>query len=275
MGRAILSVLIIILSLNFSHAQKFSDGKMITGLSLNYLNYRSFSQQKTNLKMHSGYPVLISNIPAASFHLHFNKSKSSHNIDWRINLPAGLTSDNGTGMNFLLNEDKSNYFRSSLGYRLTWPLLNFSWLELRHGFVTGLQFEKRKLTYLSGSIEKTTDINAYLGPALKAEIPVNRNIGFFGNFDGQFYLPYLNYGKIKSYNYLGSLTYSDHYFGFYYQARFIAGLNFFLENTRKISLGIEKNDIVGFAGPSPSFKAENIIHYKLDRLLGIFLSVTF
>ncbi len=275
MARSFLTFFLLLLSSQFSNAQRISESEVKTEISLNYLNYRSFSQQKTDLKMHSGYPLFTSAIPAASVHLNLNKGVSIHNIDWRISLPVTLTSDNGTGMNFLLKEDNSNYFRSSLGYRLTWPLLNFSWLEIRHGFATGLQFEKRKLTYLSESIEKTTDINAYLGPSLVAEVPVNRNIGFFGNFDGQFYLPYLNYGKIESYNSLGSITYSKHYFGFYYQASFIAGLNFFLENTRKISLGVEKNDIVGFAGPSPSFKAENIIHYKLDRLLGIFLSVEF
>src|SRR6056297_1416241 len=118
------------------------------------------------MKMHSGYPVIIGNMPAASLYYGFSDGKKMHRLEWKVGKPYGLTSDNGRGHNFLLTEDGNNYFRSSLNYHLTWPLLTRQWLKLRHGLASGLLFENRNIKYQSGSSEKTSDINLYFGPSL-------------------------------------------------------------------------------------------------------------
>ncbi len=275
MGRLALTVILLTLGYQTAFSQHFDETRQITGFSIGYTNYRAFSQQKPEIKMHTGYPVIIGNMPAVSFHYGFSSGKKLHRFQWEIAKPFGLTSDNGTGRNLLLTENESNYFRSSLNYHLTWPLFNRPWLKLRHGLASGLLFESRNIKYQSGSSEKTSDINLWFGPSVQVTIPVNNTLSFWGNIDGRFHLPWLNYGKLKMYDENETPVHENNYFAFYYQAVFKAGASYKLSGSKVISLGAEKNDIAGYAGPNRSFSAEGMNHYKLDRLLGFFLRVDF
>ncbi|MGM0621130.1 MAG: hypothetical protein ACQETJ_08810 [Bacteroidota bacterium] len=275
MGRLAFTVLLLILGYQITYAQHFEEKSKFTGFSIGYTNYRSFSQQKPSMKMRSGYPVIIGKMPVFSVQYIFSDEKKRHRMEWNIAKPFGLSSDNGTGRNILLTENESTYFRSSLNYHLTWSLFTRHWLKLRHGFNSGLLFESRNMEYQAGSSEKTSDINLCLGPVLQVKVPVNNAFSFFGEYDGRFHLPWLNYGKIKMYGEDENPVYESNYSGFFYQAVFRAGVSYKLEDSKVISLMAEKNDIAGYAGPNRSFSAEGMNHFKLDRLLGIYLRVEF
>jgi hypothetical protein len=275
MGRMSFTFLLLILSYQIAYAQLFEENSKRAGVTFGYTSYRSFSQQKPSIKMRSGYPVIIGNMPAFSLQYSFSERKKRHRVEWSIAKPFSLTSGNGTGRNLLLTKNESNYLRSSLNYHLTWPLFTRHWLKLRHGFTSGLLFESRHIKYQSGDGEKTSDINLFFGPVLQAKVPMNNAFSFFGEFDGRFHLPWLNYGKIKMYGEGENPVYDSTYFAFYYQAVFRAGASYKLQNSKIISLGAEKNDTAGYAGPSRSFSAEGMNHFKLDRLLGFFLRIEF
>lgn len=246
-----------------------------TGFSAGYQFYRSFSQQKTELKILSGYPVIFGHMPSLAFTHNFYRKNSRHNLKLRVAKPFKLSADNGTGRNLLLSGEKSNYFRSTINYRISWPLFTRHWLEIRHGFTSGVLFESREIAFLSGSTERTSDINLFIGPALSANFPVNKSLSFFGIFDGHFYLPYFNYGKINTRNSNGQLLFESSYYGTYYQTIFRAGVNYRFFNQNDISVGFEKNDVVGFAASKPAFTTKGIVHHKLDRIMGIFVGITF
>ena len=256
-------------------AQQLEQSEPGFGWTVGYMNYRSYSQQKTDLPMRSGYPVITGQIPTIAFHYMFEKKKSRHHFQWRAGKPFLLSSDNGTGRNHLLVRKNSHYFRSTLSYRVTWPLWTTPLFSMRHGLGSGILYENRILTYIGGSSEKTGDLNFFAGPALSATAPLGKKVRLYGDFDAHFHLPYLNYGKIRMYNSTNEIFLKSSYFGFYYQAVFRLGARFQIPGGHRISFGLEKNNTVGYAGSNRSFSNEGILHYKLNRILGIFFHYHF
>lgn len=250
-------------------------GKPQWGVFTEWINYRSFSQQKMDFPMKAGYPVLQSRIPAFGAWYRLFSSKAHHKMSMKATVPRQLLSNDGRGNNYLLQESGSSYFRLGLDYHLTYPLLDWKGLIVRHGLASGLLYENRDLMYLSGAREHTADINLYLGPGFYASYRLNSRLAFKGLFDGRFYLPWMNYGMLTAWNAEGKTVFAHRYRGFYYQALLRVGVSYRLQQQGVVEAGVMKNDLVGFANRKPAFQVDELVHHKLDRLLHFYFSYHF
>ncbi len=230
--------------------------------------YRSYSQQKTGMPMRSGYPVLKTRTAMVGLSYRKRNERATHLLSGQATVPAAMGADNGTGRNLLVQKAGSRYFNLNLDYRLTWPLLKTGAFEIRHGMTSGLFFENRHLAYQGSASEETRDWNIYLGPSLQSGYRISKNWKISGEFDARIYLPFLNYGLLQKRNPDGQLFFESPYHSFFYQTLFRILLNY-----KRVSLGVEKNDLVGFASREPDFGTEGMLHHKLDRHFCIQIAV--
>ncbi len=230
--------------------------------------YVSYSQVKRSFPMNMGYPLLYTRTASLGVEYMRQGKKAGHLFNAEIFVPVALNSDNGTGSDFLLHKEGSYWFRSGAGYRMSMSLMRTGDFRIYHGIATGMLFERRKLNYQSNASEITSDLNIYLGPSLQAVFTVTDDWQLSGGFDALFYLPYLNYGKISKRDMSGSEFYSTAYHGFYYQTEFSFSVRY-----RRLMLSLIKNDMAGYSSQQYGFDKEGMVHFKLDRICSVKLSL--
>jgi len=259
----------------FSVAQDLPAGNpFLPDISAEFWMYRSFSQQKATFPMKAGYPALKTTLPALGFRWVFPAEKSVHFLKISVSLPGRLVSDNGTGNDYLTLKNRTGYFRTGLDYALDKSLFRWKFVEARHQLQSGLLYESRILAYHSGAMEITRDIQAYLGPGLHARFHLTPGWQAETFFDARFYLPWLNYGYLESFDEEKTEVYTSGYRGFYYHT--LTGVAFTrnLAEKRALTAGFTQNHLVGFANTEPLFYLSHLVHFKLDRMCCFFIRVT-
>jgi hypothetical protein len=244
-------------------------------ISSQFWFYRSYSQQKMGYPLRAGYPVVQAQGVALNGSFSFRKGPRVHTFSFFTTAPTKLSSDNGQGENFLLAESELSYYKAMLGYKLWLTLFDGDKISLKHNLSSGVLFEYRNLPFLSGTSEKTGDINLYLGPCFRATYDLNPQWQLSVGFDAHFYLPYFNYGSLSSFSDAGEKIYASSYRAFYYQTNFILGFRYAIDTDLGLRVAISKDDLVGFANRKPSFKVNDIIHHKLDRVFALTVGVDF
>ncbi len=244
-------------------------------VSSNLWTYNSYSQQKMGYPLKAGYPVIQAQGVAVHGSYKFRRDSRIHAFSIESIAPVRLTSDNGTGQNHLLASNNLSYYKSIIGYKLWLNLFDFGKISVKQSFSSGVLYEYRKLNYVSGAIEKTSDINIYIGPCFQISYNVNQQWQIIGGFYAHFYLPYLNYGSLSTLYETGEQIFLSRYRAFYYQTNFSLGIRFKINNDLGIRIAFSKDDLVGFANRKPSFKINEIIHHKLDRVYALSVGVEF
>lgn len=237
------------------------------GFNFQSYSYASYSEQGSHFPLIAGNPRITTSIFAIGGTFHVSRHEFSADIFY----PGKLSSDDGIGNNYLLNEISSTYFRSQLDYAFYMPLFKCGRINVNHALNMGLLYEDRVLTYSLGRSESTKDINMYLGPRIKLDVDFEQNWSIHLNFDARFYLPYLNYGKLISRNSSELLIYSTDYYAFYYQVVLGLQISKKINDKNTIHVGVHKNDLVGFANSRPLFYMDDMVHFKLDRLINLYL----
>ena len=120
----------------------------------------------------------------------------------------------------------------------------------------------------------TRDIQAYLGPGLHAKVNITNTWQAEACFDARFYLPWMNYGYLESFDEEKTEAYSSVYRGFYYQTLSGLSLTRRFPNNRALEAGFTQNNLVGFANTEPLFYLSNLVHFKLDRLFRFYIRYT-
>lgn len=239
--------------------------------SLRVFNYRSYSQQLANMPMIAGYPV----ITTQSFLPGITLNIGAHEIYAAWSIPAKLSSDDGTGQNFLLNEQGNSYTRVHLDYAWHFPLISKGQFSLFHALNMGLLYENRYMFYESLGYEWALDLNYYIGPRIKMAYALMKDLDLEFTFDGRFYLPYLNTGILRSRSGLHAITYESSYHGFYYNSLFELTVNKAFVNGNSIALKVKSEWLIGYANSRPLFRIDDLIHFKFDRLIHIGLEYGF
>jgi hypothetical protein len=216
--------------------------------------------------MSAGYPVFITQTPGFSAGFFKTGRKRMHELSLSALLPSQISSDNGTGINYIINEKTSLYSRSSLNYDLWMHLIRRERFSTYYGISTGLLHEFRRLSYKSGVIENANDISLYLGPELKVNYcPLPRCITE-GIFNARFHIPWLNYGVKNKTCPEESDSYTSHYRSLIYETIFTLKAGYRISRKYSISLVYMKQDLVGYGSHTASFHSRSVIHYKLDRI---------
>lgn len=238
-------------------------------------SYSSYSQQKMGYPLKAGYPAIKAYGVAPSIEYAFQQNKTFHSLSISSTIPAAMSSENGTGENHLISDSRPIYNKTILNYSLWFDLIKRGNFNAKHSFSSGLLFEYRKLTYKSETSEKSSDVNLYLGPCVQLNYNVTQQWCIMGEFDAHFYIPYFNYGRLETFSETGERIFSSAYRAFYYQTNFHLGIKYLIDNEMGIRIGFSKDDLVGFANRKPSFKVNDIIHHKLDRVYAITVGVDF
>ena len=258
--------ILLLLSLNVSGSTE--EPPVIT-LTAGHNHYRSFSQQDNSFPMKTGYPVLSSGTLFLEGLYRMKGLKGSHIFGAMITFPGGLQSDNGTGNDFLLKASESRYFHGRFSYFYNRQLYSLKNVELHYSIPVGIASEYRKLVYLSDAVEQTQDMGVFLGPpGAWVTWNITEKLKLWCTFHPVFHLPWLNYGVLKKYDPAEHPVSDDTYRAFYYHTMLKAAVQYDF-----FTLGLMKNDLAGFGSRKPDFNTSEMVHYKLDKVLQVYLSV--
>ncbi len=236
------------------------------GASLRHAHYRSYSQLKSSVPMSIGYPIFHSRGTLLGISLHREGSGLDHHLSLTTAWFPSLSSDNGTGDNYLLDPKASHQRRISLLYHFSSRLLSWNRFSLYHGLAASLLYDTRKTTYQSGFVRNTRDLNPGVGGTLQLDINLFPALDLQADMTALFYIPHLNIGELSG-TQAGDTRYSDRYHSFTYQARYGLALIWTLRSGQSILLGIHKKEWLGFGNRSPSFTTGDLITFKLDHQL--------
>ncbi len=215
-----------------------------------------------------GYPVLRAGMPVIEAAWQKSSGKTRHLFRARLAFPSKLHSDNGTGRNYLSDKNNSRYFRFNMDYQISWILFTVKSFHMRHGLTAGILHENRNLVYQSKAAEQTWDWNIYLGTSLETKAALGRNFKLTAGFDARFHLPWFNYGRLEKTDSEFRRIQASAYRGFYYQTVFT-----FAVSLNRYTLGLNKNDLAGYASGKTDFDTEGMVHHKLDRIYAFFITI--
>lgn len=244
----------------------FSDSTRIALLS-GYINYRSFSQQDLSFPMKMGYPVLRSQSASLGMDIEFNTGKYFHTIGCYASIPSRVSSDNGTGMEMILQPDLTRFFFGRFDYMAERQLITLGKLYAGVNMGASVIGEYRKLVYTGGSCEETFDIGFATGPpGIHLHYPVLPGTGLHFTFTPLFHLPWLNTGRIRAGAPDDTTLFESKYHGFWYETRTTLYLQI-----RRYTVGAAYGNMVGFAGRNAGFSSSDIVHFKLDRRCSFYI----
>gem|GEM_PF-3903774 len=228
-------------------------------------DYESFSQTKTTFPFKAGYPSYVSRHLALDLHLKVYGRRVNHFFEVAGMVPAPVASDNGLKQDLLLKPEGNFYARYHASYTLQGRLLQLGGSTVYHGFSAAGLYEWRELNFLSGKVEKQSDIGFGIGPAFSITIPLGENVLVKGEGRFLFYLPWLGTGRWEATN-STEQELSSLYSPFTYAST--VGLNMVwpAKENFQLIIGFRRNGQVGFSGASPTLKPKELVTYKLDRI---------
>lgn len=245
--------------------------KWYAGLGMDV--YNAFSQQKNSMPMKMGYPVFESVMPELSAGFMWEDQKL-HHVKLEIRYSGSLQADDGLGQNYILQSKASSFFNTRLNYGFYGLLWDPGPFQIDLGPVGGLEYQRRMLTYKSGIQERSADVNLFVGPQTRLFYETGK-IGIEAYFASMFYIPYLNLGSMKKWDPAGELITESDYFAFYYRTVFGLSAGYSLNNADRLGLGVELDDVVGFANRKRLFYIDDLVHFRLNKSYRIFIRYYF
>lgn len=213
--------------------------------------------------MNAGYPSFKTVHHTLTLDWEFRDEDLERSFWFQLGFPAGVTSDDGLGQNVFVDTSQSRYQHIDAGYRFlktNWTVGNW---HLRSGMAASLFYESRTITYLSGQTESKWDINPGLGPIVGIEFEVNPRVSLYGEYEAQFYLPYISFGQYSSTNETAQ-TFNCQYRPFTYADRMEVGVAWSFSENDRLSLGYRRSGRVGYGGRAPSLSMTDIVTNRLD-----------
>ncbi|MBS4014600.1 MAG: hypothetical protein KGZ97_12735 [Bacteroidetes bacterium] len=236
------------------------------------LEYASYSTIKPDFPFIIGYPSFNSNALGLDVNYSFKPKKLIHNFSINAILPSRITSDNGTGNNYLINIDKSSYNRYETRYYFLNKLWNIYNVNFFYGFSSSALYENRILHFLSDDLIRQEDINFGIGPVLSLNW---RFLKLFTlNAEGHYliFLPYTCYGRYSFDNNITE-TRVDNYYPVTYKSFWDISLDAKIFKTTSLSAGYRNTSQIGYGNSKNSIIINNIITSKMDRLNEIYLGI--
>ncbi len=244
------------------------------GVDIKYYPYQSFSRTNPDFPYRGGYPIFLADMISLDLRLELQGDRTAHffRLGWAPS--SNVTSDNGFGNNFLLNASKSTFYRLQLEYFFQIPFISLSGFDAYYGFSSMLLYEKRNLTFVSGSRQNQWDFGPGIGPHLSFDLVLSpfATLKTGGHF--LVFLPYVSMGRHESVNRDGVVS-TTKYFPFTLSTLLNATLQFQTQETFRLEMGYRLTDQVGFGNPTPSFSPDEMVTYKLERFHEFFIGLTF
>lgn len=234
------------------------------GLSATYNQHRSYTPLYPSVPLRVGLPLFLSSPVGFELFSTVKTDRSDHMFTLSVSFPAQITSDNGTGHNFILDTNNSSYWGTTLEYRYLRGLFDWGRASFYYGFTPAVLFERKTMTYLSGHRNRWTDLDLGIGAVVETRYPVHPRLYVNGSFAGVVFLPYISRRWYESVNEEGIVITSRHTPLVYRSV-----LEFYVQWERgygHISAGYRRLHRMGVVfRDSPGFTIDNIIHGLLER----------
>ncbi len=229
------------------------------------LEYASYSTIKPDFPFIIGYPSFNSNALGLDINYSFKPKKLIHNFSINAIIPSKITSDNGTGNNYLIKEKESSYNRYETRYYFLDQLWKFYNIKLFYGFSSSALYENRILNFMSDDIIKQQDINFGIGPVLSLKWSFLKILSL--NAEGHYliFLPYTCYGRYSFEN-NAIETRVDNYYPVTYKSLWDISLDANIFKKTSFSAGYRNTSQIGYGNSKNSIIINNIITSKMDRL---------
>jgi hypothetical protein len=227
------------------------------------------------MPMKMGYPVIKSVMPFLNAGFNWKNEKKAHYLETNFTCSNTLKTDNGLGNNYILKKDNSRFLKADLKYGFYASIFRLDKYGIEIGPVIGLEYQQRLLDYKSGVELLTSDINFIIGPDLLLYYDDGKNTRLGFSFISLFYIPYLNKGHLERKYSDGQLINESAYRAFYYRTLFKLAVTRRISEAGSISLGLEKDDTVGFANSDPIFYIDDLVHFRLNRTYRAYLRYYF
>jgi len=235
--------------------------------------YNAYSQQKNSMPMKMGYPAFKTVMPRISAGLFLGKQKL-HHFRLAIMHSGRMKADDGLGENYILQQKASSFLNLRFHYSFYDLLWDPGPFQVDLGPIAGLEYQRRMLTYKSGIQERSSDVSLFIGPQTRLLHETEKfRVEMF--FASMFYLPYLNAGKLKKWDAGGELITESDYYAFYYRTVFGASGSYGLNHAGRIGLGVEMDDVVGFANRERLFYIDDLVHFRLSKTYRIYIRYYF
>ena len=249
-------------------------GKSAVSLNIKNLTYSSYSTIKPSFPFIIGYPSFNSNSIGLDLGYAFSTKKLNHNFSFNAILPSSIKSDNGTGINFLINSPASTYSRIEARYNFFDDLYNLYNIHLKYGFTSSVLYENRKLVFLSDDITRQSDINFGIGPVLGMEVPLWKVLKVKAEGHFLIFLPYTCYG-IHTFENAESEIRKDSYYPISYKSLWHLFLEGEVTSFLSLNAGYRRTNQIGYGNSKNSILLNEIVTSKMDRLNEAFIGIIY
>jgi len=268
---------LLILLISFTVAAKSDENNTVnrtihTGVSIKYTDIRSVhSIPLFVLPVSIGYPFFHSTPIELDIFSILKTERREHLLKLSVTIPSRITSDSGTGSNYILDADNSNYLRIMLEYNYLLRLLNWNKGALMYGIAPAILYEHKILTYISGQKITRWDLNMGIGPSIVINYQVFPRIELTGQFRGLIFPLYTSFGRYKSVSEGGHVFSSN-----YRPLTYIPSYGIIMKWKRKdsiISVGYSKShQISGAKRNIDYYSSVPMLVVKIDRFHEFYIS---
>lgn len=206
MGVTVLKIILLLVilfpySLNVQSAENSSDDRSIqVGISLKYLDHSSFTFLYPSIPVRVGLPIFSTSSMIINMFSKIKYERREHLFNISVSLPARVTSNNGTGRNYILDTDNSSQWRAYFEYNYVTPLYHRRRAHFNYGFAPVIFYETNKMTYLSGHQNKWRDLHIGIGPVLQFRYKLNALFNLASSYKGVVFIPFISRRWYESIN---------------------------------------------------------------------------
>ncbi len=263
----------------FSFSESISDDEKTNSIvrklnfSVNYFSYISYSPVNQAFPFEKGYPSFNTNTAGLHLDYSFKRRKLMHHLNFSAILPSKITSDNGTGNNYLLKSSESRYNRLELKYYFFDSFYSIKNIDLLYGFTSSAFYENRNLFFKSGDIIRQQDINIGLGPTLGFKWSIIKSLILKAEGHFLIYLPYISYGDY-SFESNNADNRTDKYHTIVYKTFWQLSLDQKIKENISLFAGYRNINQSGFGNSKNSLVLNNIIVSKMDIIREAFIGIS-
>lgn len=238
-------------------------------IHLKNFSFKSFGFNASNLPIKINQPVFENSVPFIEASLIIRKLNVEHSFSLGMIYPSKLKFDSGGGVNYFMDEEKSNFFVAEFNYQILFNLFEEGIISANYGAVGNIYFDTKKISYLNSGSSKSWDLSLFLGPVLllKGKVTDQINVSFCWN--ALFTLPFMNIGNLYQEG-VSNFPYESNYYTLGVKSSLNISASYFLNEQSFISFGYYRSGLIS-NGSRKQFDLSGSVNDKLYKINGFFL----
>ncbi len=265
--------LILVANTSLMFAQDSSVTKNLFVICLKSFSFRSLSFNASDLPIKANQPSLENTVPFIETTFILRKPNVEHSFSLGMIYPSKLKFESGGGVNYFMNEEKSNFFIADFNYQILFHLFEKGIVAAHYGAVGNIYFDTKKISYLNSGSSKSWDLSLFIGPVLSVEGKVSDQINFSFYWNALLTLPFMNIGRYYQEG-VSNFPFESKYYSSAVKSFVSLSASYFLNEQSFISFGYYRNGLIS-NGARKQFDLTGGVNDKLYKIDGFFLEYGF